>query len=668
MIESFKSFLKEKLPPLSKWKLLPKTLKEKELKIFWISLFVFLFSLTVFSFSLFFELTEKNPSTGGSYVEGFVGTPRFINPIYSPASDIDRDIVSLVFSGLIQKTSSRSYVLDLAEEIVDDGFNYQIKLREGLKWSDGHPLTADDLIFTIKTIQDPEYRSPLRPDWIGIRTEKISDLEVNLILEQPSATFINKLDLKIIPGHIWNEVSPQNFSLSRYNLNPISSGPYRIKELKENGNQEIQQIVLEVNPFYHKEKPYIENFSLRFFKDKEEMISSARNQEINGFSIVNPSNYKEVIRETNFQGYRFQIPRYFALFFNVENNLVSDEKLRKALSLSLNKQKIIEEVLSNRAVSIDSIVLPLIYGVDIQLESRFDLDEAKEKIDSLNLVLNEDGVLSKKTREAVSLNFTKNIKSGDQGEEVRKLQKCLIFISESDPEIFQGNITGFYGQDTQEAVTKLQEKYREEILAPGGFSRGTGMVAESTRKKLNELCSEIPEQTEDFVLRIATVNQPLMIETAEEIKRQWGLLGIETEIDVYSRAEIERDVIKPRNYQILLFGKALDLIPDLLPFWHSSQKSEFGLNLTMHSTERIDTLLEILRQEKRKEDRAEVLKEIHREIEIETPAIPLYNPDYLFFVSRNIKGFRPGVIISPSDRFFNVNEWYIKTKRIFKTN
>ena len=99
----------------------------------------------------------------------------------------------------------------MVDEILEDGETFRLRLKDDLKWSDGERITSDDIIFTIKTIQDPEYRSPLRPDWVGVDVEKLSDLEVIFKLEQRSAVFENKLSLKIIPSHIWKDISRKTF-------------------------------------------------------------------------------------------------------------------------------------------------------------------------------------------------------------------------------------------------------------------------------------------------------------------------------------------------------------------------------------------------------------------------------------------------------------------------
>lgn len=646
---------------ISKLRSLPRVLNGKEKIVFIASCALFIVSSIVLLTSLYLSRTDQVPTFGGSYTEGMVGYPRFLNPIYSPMSDVDRDTTFLLFSSLIDYDFSKGSTSNLVDEILEDGETFRLRLKDDLKWSDGERITSDDLIFTIKTIQDPEYRSPLRPDWVGVDVEKLSDLEVIFKLEQRSAVFENKLSLKIIPSHIWKDISPQNFPFSGYNIVPIGSGPYRVKDVIEDQKGNVSSLLLEPNPFYHGKKPYIEDFSIIFYEDESQVLTAAGNGIIDGFAKITPKDYQEVFSKTNFKIYRYRLPRYFALFFNLEREAINKE-IREALEMAIDKDVLVESVLAGRGERVDSAILPKIYGFNSDRVSEYNPSRANEILNSNGLNLNGD-LRSTVVRDKETLSFEKDLNTGDQGDKVRDLQKCLIYLSESDSEIFpDGGVTGFYGQDTRDAVIRFQEKYREEILDPNGFKQGTGMVSKSTRAKLNEVCSEIPEIRVEPVLRITTIDQSLMSQTADLIKTFWENIGIKTEIETYDRVSLERDVIKPRDYDILLFGKAFEAIPDLFPFWHSSQKSEFGLNLTMYQNDEVDKLTE----ESRISFDESLLERIDELIVDDLPAIFLYNPDYLYFISPRISGINSGRIINPSNRFLGVENWYVKTKRLIR--
>lgn len=218
-------------PRFAQWKQILKVLKRSEQIIL---LVFFLLSISSFSFlvgSLYFNNTQPVPSFGGNYTEGVVGQPRFINPIYGETNDVDRTLIDLVFSGLMTYDKDGNIVKDLAKNytVSGDGKTYTFDLYNNILWHDGKRLTADDIVFTIRTIQNSDYKSPLRANWIDVGVEKISDTSVRLTLKQPYNSFLENCTLKILPAHIWQNILPENFTLSAYNLQPIGSGPFALR-------------------------------------------------------------------------------------------------------------------------------------------------------------------------------------------------------------------------------------------------------------------------------------------------------------------------------------------------------------------------------------------------------------------------------------------------------
>jgi peptide/nickel transport system substrate-binding protein len=131
-------------------------------------------------------------------------------------------------------------------------------------------------------------------------------------------------------------------------------------------------------------------------------------------------------------------------------------------------------------------------------------------------------------------------------------------------------------------------------------------------------------------------------------------------------SELEKEVIKKRNYESLLFGEVLTLIPDPFPFWHSTQKKDPGLNLTSYQNTKVDKLLEEIRQTLDDKARKEKLGNFQNLLISDSPAVFLYNPDFLYLVSDEIKGLDGKIIADPSKRFSNIENWYIKIKRVWE--
>lgn len=665
-----KRLLPGSFPSWSKWRQILRILTKKEKIFLVICLTLFFSSLFFLGLNFYFKNTEIRPVAGGTYKEGLVGYPRFINPIYGVSSDVDRDLVQLLFSGLMKYDKNGLIVPDLAKEykILEEGKVLEFYLKENVFWSDGEKLTTDDLIFTIETIQNPDYKSPLRANWLGVKVEKISDSALRFKLKSPYSATLENLTLKILPHHIWRDISPENFPLSIYNLQPIGSGPYQIKSLKQDKLGNIKSLTLTVNQRYFGKKPNIKEISFYFFNNEGDLISAAQKKEIQGFSILEPKNY-QLFKKTDFRDYRLSLPRYFALFFNPEKSeILAEKKIRQALNYGTNKEDIIKETLLGQGEIVNSPILPEIYGFSPPLRVyQFDLNKAKEILEKTGFVEDETGIRKKIIKEESIFQFKSNLKLGSQGEEVKELQKCLANPPAGGPEIYpEGKITGFFGSETKAAVIKFQEKYYQEILEPWGFEKGTGLVSKTTRAKLNEICRKAPEETLNLSFSLVTVDQPLLVMIANLLKERWRALGIEIEIKTFDIQTLERDIIKPRNYTSLLFGEVLGAIPDPFPFWHSSQKRDPGLNLAIYEDKKADKLLEEARQTLSPEIRSQNLEEFQDILIEAAPAIFLYNPDYIYLVSKEIKGIDLKMIVDPSKRFSGIENWYIKTRRVLK--
>jgi ABC-type transport system substrate-binding protein len=590
-----------------------------------------------------------------------VGQPRFINPVYAISNDIDRDITNLVYSGLMKYDIEGKIVPDLIQDyqIKEGGKVYEIYLRKDVLFHDGEKLTADDVIFTIKTIQNPDFKSPLRTKWLGVEVKKIADYHLEIILKNPYPAFLETLTLKILPAHIWQNVLSQNFPLSPLNLQPIGSGPFRFQGAKIDPSGRIIWLTLKRWQNYYDKKPYLDKIIFYFFDKEEELVRAAKSGKINAFSPYLPQNY----HLEGFNQYSFTIPRYFAIFLNPkENKILEKKEAREALNYLTDKTALIESVLSKKGKVVLSPLLPEIYQFEKPSVSYpFDPKKGEELFSRIN-IKKIDGWFSE-VQEAKKLQFSKNLSYGSRGKEVENLQKCLAKFPDIYPE---GEITGYFGKKTKEAVIKFQEKYKEEILAPYGLTKGTGKVKRATRKKLNEVCIVSPEKITPIKIILTTVKDPILEKTVQIIKKQWESQGVKTEIETFSISAIREEIIKERKYQALLFGQILGIIPDPFAFWHSSQRVYPGLNLSNYKNTKVDKLLEKARQEKDPQKRKNIYQDIQELLLGDLPAIFLYNPDYIYLVSEKIKGVKGGIIADPSERFTDIENWYIKTKKLWK--
>jgi peptide/nickel transport system substrate-binding protein len=516
------------------------------------------------------------PDEGGTYTEGIVGEPRYINPAVSVANEVDRDITTLIFSGLVKHNEMGEIVPDLAEsyEIKDDGKTYEFTLRENLLWPDKTPITSDDVIFTINLIKDAKYQSPLRNMWQGVKTEKIDGRTLALKLSVEYEPFLENATLGIMPKHIWEKVSPQSFLLTQLNSKPIGFGPYQLKKITKSASGKIKSMEFSPNEKYY-EKANISTILLRFYETQDDLINAFKRREIDGFSLNSPLE-KELIKSRSVNFYDVKLPRYFGVFFNQDKSKVlSDLEVRKALAMSTDKKTIVEEVLKNEAEIQDG---PFPYGL----------------------------------------------------------------LEIKDPEII-------YPFDFVKA---------EEVLDKAGWK----MTEEGLREK--KLKGEKNATTLEFTL--TTTDWPELTQVASILKRDWEKIGVKINLDIVPVSAMQTQSIRPREYEALLFGEVLTLNPDPFSFWHSTQRKDPGLNLSMYNNKKVDGLLEIARQEIDPEIKSSKYEEFQKIIINEIPAIFLYSPNYIYAMLPKIKGMDTQAINTPSQRFENLNKWYIATKRVSK--
>lgn len=299
------------------------------------------------------------PLKGGALTEGVIGSPRFINPLLA-TTDADRDIVSLVYSGLLKATPDGILTEDVAEKysISPDGLEYHFTIKEDVFFHDGARITADDIIFTINMAQNPTLKSPKRANWDGVFIEKINDREIKFLLKQPYAPFLENTTLGILPKHIWENIEVEQFSFSQFNIEPIGSGPYKIKKMKKDSSGIPRLYELTAFNKYALGEPNILNIKIVFYSNEEKLIDGYNDGKIDSINSISPHrieglNRKGVVIE------RSPLPRIFAVFFNQNQApILANIEVRAALNAALDKERIVSEVLSGYGTTIDGPIPP----------------------------------------------------------------------------------------------------------------------------------------------------------------------------------------------------------------------------------------------------------------------------------------------------------------------
>ncbi|MCS6774417.1 MAG: peptide ABC transporter substrate-binding protein [Anaerolineae bacterium] len=326
------------------------------------------------------------PAEGGTYVEGVVGAPKNLNPLLCPASEVDRDVCSLIFSGLTRLTESGEAQPDLAESwtVSSDGITYTFTLRPDARWEDGEPITAQDVAFTVKLLQDPSFPglSTLSQAWSDVTVIPVSERTVQFQLSRPRASFLNHTAIGLLPSHLLSGTTAVALPNSPFNLQPVGSGPWRVTSIST-GASGIASIELEPSSTYFGARPKLDRLVFRYFPTSAALLDAFRNGEVDGMANLSHEALTEAERLPETVIYTMPQARFAALLFNLRPDsgviALTEPAVRQALLLALDRPAIIRDVLQGRAVLADTPMIPgtWAWSAEVRLPGR-DLERARD--------------------------------------------------------------------------------------------------------------------------------------------------------------------------------------------------------------------------------------------------------------------------------------------------
>lgn len=168
-------------------------------------------------------------------------------------------------------------------------------------------------------------------------------------------------------------------------------------------------------------------------------------------------------------------------------------------------------------------------------------------------------------------------------------------------------------------------------------------------------------------LTLVTLDAPELTATAHLLQEQWKRIGVDLGVQVVDAGTLQNDILKDRNYDMILSGERYGTDVDPYPFWHSSQANYPGLNLSLYADRKADEAIEKGRAATKLEDRVNAYQALQTLIAEENAALFLYQPDYAYTLTKSVQNVVIGTMSTPSDRWNGIANWYMKTKKVFKT-
>ena len=490
---------------------------------------------------------------GGTYTEATLGDVKSLNPLFATTSS-EKTMSRLMFATLSTIDYSGHPGIGLAESIMpnEDGKIWTVKLRDGLKWSDGEPITNDDVIFTTDLIKNPAVGSVYGSNLAKVKVSINENNEIVFTLPTAYSDFITALNFPIVPKHVLGDADPQTLIENNFSNTPVTSGAfnYNATQATAGTNSEEKVFYLSSNPDYYMGQTMLNSFAIHTYSSKDDIIASLNagsttaTAELSGADAgrVNAASFIQKNSSLNSGAF---------IFFNTSKEIVKNNEMRAAIRQGINIDKI-------REAAPDTLALdyPLL-------------------------------------KAQIKLNHYPEIPAHD---------------------------------------------------------------AVAAKNKLDELGGGQPLKVD-----IATVNSGYLPNVAEAVKAQLEELGFEVTVSSYEEnQDFINNVISKRNYDILVYEIELGADPDLLPYYHSSQASASGLNLSNYRNILVDDLLLGARDTLNEELRVKKYESFLEHWVTDVPAIGLYQPNLTYYYNKNVRTFSNDVrLVTALDRFSDITSWAV---------
>lgn len=318
---------------------------------------------------------KDGAKSGGVYVEGVIGDISTLNPLLA-ASEPEQAVSRLLFSSLYNYDVTGALHTDLAESMtVKDDKVYTIKLRNAV-WHDGKKLTAEDVVYTINLIKNPQVRSPLRVNWLDISARAIDDSTVEFMLPAVYAGFSHALTFPVIPKHILQSVSPSSMREADFSSNPVGSGPFAVKRVQTSESTSSTDVVrMEPNTKYYGAVSTLSRLELRAYGNESLLVKAVNSGEVSAASGLSLS-AADNIKSKQYSTKHWLLNKGVYLLMNNRSQTLQDVRVRRALRYATDTSSIRATVGDNVA-RLDTPILQSQIAQKLPAAPDYNLDKAK---------------------------------------------------------------------------------------------------------------------------------------------------------------------------------------------------------------------------------------------------------------------------------------------------
>ena len=531
----------------------------------WVLLVIVVFLFAIVQIFWYSDAYETDAFVaGGDYSEATLGKVNSMNPLYATTSS-ERVLSKLLFANLFSPDISGHQKGELAKSAVMDetGKIWTVTLRDNLLWSDGEPITADDIIFTVGLISNSSAKTTISSDFSRVKLEKVDDKTVKFILPSVYLEFRDSLEFPLVPSHLLKDVNPALVYENSFSMQPVGSGPFVLNALQSSttGESNMQTIYLNRNDNYFLSDAMLYSFTLKTYENTDDIIAAMKANDVRATAELGAESAGQLPASL---GERTSLINggVFA-FINTKSDVLNKVKIRQAIQRGVNMKKV-------RGEDLDDL-LALDYPI---------LD------DQMELTLPE---LPKYDVEAA---------------------KKLLAESEL--------------------------KYEDDALVDANGER--------------------------VHITVAVAKRDTIAGVAERFTDQLKKLGFEVTLSVFDESQVSEDffatVVRPRDYDILIYEVDLGVSADPFVYYSSTQASGSGWNFCNYGNVLVDDALLSAHNTINMGQKKTKYEAFLRHWVNDVPAIGIYRSSLKYYYAQNTRIYEEDAKLTDAlDRFSDVRYW-----------
>ena len=494
------------------------------------------FVILLFSFLIYLQASTLHLSISSN--------PSKLNPLISTDS-ASSTISQWIFNSLITYDKDANIKLELAKsyKFLDDT-TLIFELRDDVKWSDGEKFSAKDVIFTYESIISPKLFTPYANSFKFVKSVKaLNPYMIEVKYKEPYFKALEIWMLDIIPEHILKD--EKDLMTSKFNQNPIGTGEYILKKF-----QVSQDIELVANDEHFLNRPKIDKLVYHFIPDASTQFLTLKSNKLDVGSLSPLQIDRQIDKnfKNSFNIFEDISNGYTYLGFNLKNPKFKNPKVRKALSLAIDRKELVD----------------------------------------------------------------------------------ILFFG--------------HGQICNGPFMPRTFAYNEAIKSPKqDILKAKQLLKEAGYDEKNPFTFEI----------VTNSNNPTRMYAVEILQHQFKKAGVIVKIRAMEWQAFLNTVVMPRNFEAVVLGWSLSLMPDARSIWHSKSSVKGGFNFVSYANDQVDALIEEAEKSVDRAKLSKIYKKIFQIIVEDNPYLFLYIPNSITAVNKNIKNVTPSII----GVMHNVKDW-----------